>query len=220
MLIYSMVVILNPEENLKKVEQEVDSLALRVFIKALELAGGPRKIIEYRNLTWLPSLMRASYAVVLKDKGYTIDQIAQFLGVAETTVKNILSADEEAVLRKLEAKKHDELFNEKLTEEEKAHVAGGLAKLAYQKIKEEEDETNLTIAVGQEVCKALEIPWAVEVLEAIKGLDFPVNKEELLQRLKGLKIKDKPAEEILEKLEYPIKNPAELLHKIKVALEQ
>jgi len=49
-------------------------------------------------------------------------------------------------------------------------------------------------------------------------LDFPVEKDQLMERLKGMVIKGKKAEEILEKLEYPIKSPAELLHKIKVHL--
>ncbi|MEO2154523.1 MAG: helix-turn-helix domain-containing protein [Nanoarchaeota archaeon] len=214
-----MVVILNPEFKKEELEKEIDNLAFKTFIKSIELAGGPRQIIEYRNLTWLPSLMRASYVVVLRDKGYTIDQIAQFLGISETTVKNILSADEKAVLKKLEAKKHEELFNEKLTEEQRAHVAGGLAKLAYEKVKEEKEEDFL-IGISQEVCKSLEIPWAVEVLEAIKGTKFPIDKETLKEKLKGLKIKDIPAEEIVEELEYPIRNPADLLHKIKIVLKK
>ena len=41
----------------------------------------------------------------------------------------------------------------------------------------------------------------------------------LEERLKGLVIKGKKIEEILEKLEYPVKSPAELLHGIKINLE-
>ena len=44
-------------------EIDADTLAMRVFLKSLELIGGPLKIIEYRNLTWIPSLIKASYAV-------------------------------------------------------------------------------------------------------------------------------------------------------------
>jgi probable regulatory domain-containing protein len=212
-----MVVILEPFSD-EKVKKEIESLALRVFIKSLELIGGPKELIEFRNLTWLPSLMRASFAVVMKDHGYTIDQIAKYLGISESTVKQILSADEEKVLEKIEMKKKEVLEEE--SEDEKVHIAGGLAKLAYKKIKESEDNTTLQISVGQEICKALDIPWAVEVLEAIKGTKFPVDKETLKEKLKGLTIKGHPAEEILEKIEYPIKNPAELLHKIKEVLEK
>jgi predicted transcriptional regulator len=42
-------------------EFDIDAMAIRVFLKSLELIGGPRKLIEYRNLTWIPSLMEASY---------------------------------------------------------------------------------------------------------------------------------------------------------------
>jgi len=212
-----MVIVLEPlkEEEIKK---EVESLALRVFVKAIELIGGPKEIIEYRNLTWLPSLMRASFVVVMKDKNYTTDQIASFLGISESTVKEILSADEEKALKKLEEKKM-EILEEK-DEKEKTHIAGALAKLAYKKVKESEDESSLSISLGQEICKALEVPWAVEVLEAIKGVKFPLDKNILEEKLKGIKIKGINSEEILEKLEYPIKSPAELLHKIKLALEE
>jgi hypothetical protein len=61
--------------------------------------------------------------------------------------------------------------------------------------------------------------WAFHVLSKIKGTDFPVEKETLKQKLAGTTIKGIPAEEVLEKLEYPIHTPAELLHKIKEALE-
>jgi len=37
-----------------------------------------------------------------------------------------------------------------------------------------------------------------------------------MERLKGMVIKGKKIEEILDKLEYPVKTPAELLHGIKV----
>ncbi|GAB6941798.1 hypothetical protein JCM11602_12090 [Thermus brockianus] len=57
------------------------------------------------------------------------------------------------------------------------------------------------------------------MLKAVKGLDFPVNKETLLERLRGLRILDRPAEEILERLEYPVQNPAELLHQVRLHLE-
>ena len=52
----------------------------------------------------------------------------------------------------------------------------------------------------------------------VKGLDFPVEKDEIERRLSGMVVKGKNIEEILEKLEYPVKNPAELLHKIKEKL--
>jgi probable regulatory domain-containing protein len=77
-------------------EKDVDAIAVRVFLKALEILGGPRKLIEYRNLTWLPSLMVASYAVVLSNESYkTADEIAQFLGSTKNTIRNMLKAETE-----------------------------------------------------------------------------------------------------------------------------
>ena len=56
------------------------------------------------------------------------------------------------------------------------------------------------------------------VLSRIKGTDFPVTKEILEEKFKGISIKGKDIEEILEKLSYPIHTPSELLHKIREAL--
>jgi predicted transcriptional regulator len=47
---------------------DIDQRALRVFLKAIELVGGPRQLVELRRLTWLPSLMEAAYAVVLAEE--------------------------------------------------------------------------------------------------------------------------------------------------------
>ena len=88
---------------LKPVEVDIDAKAMRIFLKSIEILGGPRKLIEHRNLTWLPSLMSASYAVVYAyDKHYTAEKIAEILGLTKQTVQNILRADPEAVKTKLE----------------------------------------------------------------------------------------------------------------------
>ena len=199
------------QEEIKR--YDVDTMAIRVFLKALEILGGPRKLIEYRNLTWLPSLMEAAYAIVLQDMEMkTESEIAEFLGLTRQTVRNILRADPELVMKKLAGE-----LEEKTP---RAHTAGGLAKIAYREIKEGRDHLaifNFAFSVASEV---LGIVWPVEVLLRIKGLDFPVGKEELLQRLSGLRIKDVPAEEILGRLTYPIKSPAELLKQIRLALEE
>ncbi len=193
---------------------DFDKMARKVFMKAIDLVGGLKKLAEFRNLTWLPSLAKASYAVVLKNEGlYTNLKIASELGIAEQTVKNILEAKEEEV----------EKWLSKEIEELDEHRAGGLAKLAYKKLKEEgtlesEEVTEKEISHVKEVFE-IDIGWAVYVLARIRGLDFPVKKEELKERLEGLKIKSKPIEEILEKIEYPIATPAELLKKIKSVLE-
>ncbi len=202
--------ILGPDE-IK--EFDIDAMAIRVFLKALEIIGGPRKLIEYRNLTWIPSLMEASYAIVLQDMGNkTETEIAEFLGLTRQTVRNMLRAEPELVLKKLEGE-----LEEKTP---RAHTAGGLAKLAYQEVKEGRDNLTIFSHALQVASETLGIFWPVEVLRRIKGLDFPVEKEVLKERLSGLKIEDKSVDEILENLQYPIKSPAELLSQIKQNLEK
>lgn len=110
-----------------------EELSLKVFNKAIELLGGPKKIVFYKKLTWIASLLEASLVVVLKEFfNKTTDEIAQELGIATTTVRNILKADPEEVLEYLEKKMQEETL-----EEENVHIAGGLAKEAFKKVKEE-----------------------------------------------------------------------------------
>jgi probable regulatory domain-containing protein len=201
--------ILTPEEIR---EFDIDAMAIRVFLKSLELIGGPRKLIEYRNLTWIPSLMEASYAVVLQDMANKTEaEIAEFLGSTRQTVRNMLRAEPELVLKKLEGE-----LEEKTP---RAHTAGGLAKLAYKEIKEGRENLTMFLHLLQVASESLGVFWPVEILKRIKGADFPLGKEELLERLKGLKIKEKNIEEILEKLSYPVKSPADLLAQIRENLE-
>jgi len=194
----------------KPVGVDMDKMAEKVFYESIKLLGGLKRLIEYRNLTWLPSLAEAAYVIVLKNEAFkTYSEIARELGITEQTVKNIATADEEEVRRYIEGE---------LEERPREHIAGGIAKLAYKKLKEEggfEEEFTLK----KEEAEVLDIDWAVHVLTRIKGLDFPVEKDQLKERLSGMVIKGKKIEEILEKLEYPIKSPADLLHKIKTHLE-
>ncbi len=201
--------ILTPEEVR---EFDIDAMALRVFLKSLELIGGPRKLIEYRNLTWIPSLMEAAYAVVLQDMAMkTEGEIAEFLGATRQTVRNMLRADTELVLKRLEGE-----LEEKTP---RAHIAGGLAKLAYQEIKEGRENLTIFLHLLQVASESLGIIWPVEILRRLKGADFPLGKEDILERLKGLKVKDKKIEDILEKLNYPVRSPADLLAQIRENLE-
>ncbi|MFZ8826143.1 MAG: bacterio-opsin activator [Candidatus Caldipriscus sp.] len=201
--------ILTPEEIR---EFDIDAMAIRVFLKSLELIGGPRKLIEYRNLTWIPSLMEASYAVVLRDMANKTEaEIAEFLGSTRQTVRNMLRAEPELVLKKLEGE-----LEEKTP---RAHTAGGLAKLAYKEIKEGRENLTIFLHLLQVASESLGVFWPVEILRRMKGADFPLGKEELLERLKGLKVKEKNIEEILEKLSYPVKSPADLLAQIREKLE-
>jgi len=108
---------------------DIDKMAEKVFFESIRQLGGLKKLIEYRNLTWLPSLAEAAYVIVLKNEAMkTYKEIAQELGITEQTVKNIATADEEEVIKYIEGE---------IEERPKEHIAGGLAKLAYKKLKEE-----------------------------------------------------------------------------------
>ena len=112
-------------------EENLDELALKTFLKALEILGGPRKLIVYRNLTWVPSLIEACYAVVLREKhSKTETEIAEFLGLTKQTVRNILTAKTDKLLEALE--------EEIKSKEIKTHIAGALAKLAFQEVNKSE----------------------------------------------------------------------------------
>jgi probable regulatory domain-containing protein len=195
-------------------EPNIDGEALRVFLKAIDLAGGPQTLAHKRNLTWLPSLLQASYMVVLAEHGKIEDEIAQFLGTTRQTVRNALRADVEAVKRKVS---QEGLTGEE--EETRTHTAGGLAKWAYQEIKAGNEHIPFLAELYEEFSRALGIEWPIAVLQRIKGLRFPVTKETLAQRLQGLAaIKGVPIETILQGLPNTIKNPAQLLHEIKEAI--
>lgn len=194
-------------EIIKPVSSDIDWLAEKVFRESINLLGGLKKLIEYRNLTWLPALAEASYVVVLKNESLkTYSEIARELGITEQTVRNIANADEEKVRNYLENPE----------ERPKEHIAGGIAKLAYRQLKKEGRLEE--VSMGRDEAEALAMLWAYNVLKSIRGLDFPAGKQELMNRLKGLHIKNRKAEEILEEIEYPVKNPAELLKKIREKL--
>ena len=184
---------------------DVDHLAERVFQECINILGGLRRLTYYRNLTWLPSLAEAAYAVVLKGELFkTNREIAKELGISEQTVKNILQANEKEVERFImgEIEKVDE------------HKAGGIAKLAYKRVKKEKG-----IFIKEEELDVLGIAWALIVLVRLKGADFPLDREELKTRLKGTTIKGVPAEEIIEKMKFPVKSPAEVLRQIRELTE-
>ncbi len=186
-------------------EFDVDAMAIRVFLKALEILGGPRRLIEYRNLTWITSLMEASYAIVLAEEAFkTEDDIADFLGLTRQTVRNILRAEPELVLKKLEGE-----LQEKTP---RAHTAGGLAKLAYKEIKEGHDALVFFSAAFQESAKVLGVGWPAEVLARIKGLSWPAKPDEIAQRLAGLVVEGKELAKLVEEHPGEIAHPRELLH--------
>ncbi|WP_457554465.1 KaiC associated regulatory domain-containing protein [Candidatus Pyrohabitans sp.] len=192
----------------KPVGASIDAMAEQVFAESIALLGGLRKLVEYRNLTWLPSLAEAAYVVVLKNEAMkSYAEIARELGITEQTARSIATAKEEKV----------EAYLTGEVEKPKEHIAGGLAKLAYRKLKQE-GRLGGEVRIAQREAEVLGIDWAVHVLAKIKGLDFPAEREQLAERLRGVVIKGKRAEEILVELEYPVKTPAELLHKLRERL--
>ncbi len=203
-------------------DKELEHIVTRVFFKEIDLIGGLKKLAEYRTLTWLPSLARASFVVVLKEEYMkTEEEIAQIVGLTKNTVRNILRADEESALKKI--KDFDELGEEE-KKNLKVHTAGGLAKLAYKLIKQGEESQVLTEfcrGVSEKVAQICEVPWVYVVLKNIKGLNYPLeDKNILIERLKDVDIKRIKAIEIIEKIKFPLKSPAQLLHEIKQFLEQ
>jgi len=104
----------------------------------------------------------------------------------------------------------------------KVHTAGGIAKFAYKMVKEGQEAETLMHYCGliiEDAMRRLDIPWAYTVLKHIKGTKYPILGPEILkERLKDVKIRNLPAAEVVEKLHYPIKNPARLLHEIKMVL--
>ncbi len=198
-----------------------EPLVLRIFLKSIELLGGLKQLAEYRTLTWLPSLARAAYAIVLKEEYNRIeDEIAEEIGLTRQTVRNILRADPELALKKIEKMK--ELVTEE-GKEMQVHTAGGIVKLAYNLIKQGQEESQLFLEFSSQILESIseEVPWAYRILKAVKerGVKFPINNaSELKEKFGGLKIKEKDIQEIAERIDYPVNNPALLLKKIKQVL--
>jgi probable regulatory domain-containing protein len=201
-------------------EENVKYMAERVFFKSIDLLGGLNKLAEYRTLTWLPSIARAAFAIVLKEEYFkTEDEIAEFIGLTRNTVRNILRSDPNLALYKIE-------HLDELTQEEKkslkVHTAGGIAKLAYKLVKDGQDSETLMEYcrnISQEAVAQCDAPWAYLVLKNTKGVKYPINSAEELKNIEHLEIKGISAKGILPNLHYPIKNPALLLKEIKEYLQ-
>ncbi len=202
------------EESFKNAERK----ALRVFLKALDILGGPRKLFEYRNLTWLPSLMEAAYVIVWqRDLQKSTSEIAQDLGLSTNTVRAILSAKEEEIQKMIDRFLKGEEPEE--GEEVRSHRAGGLAKLAYQAIEEGKENIDFLADVFSNYSHLLCHTWPVEVLEKIKGVDFPVDREYLTEKLKEIDFQGKQIKDFKTKLSAEIKSPSQLLKEIAESLQ-
>ena len=130
----------------KLTQEELEQLVDRVFFKVIDLVGGIKKLAEFRSLTWLPSLARAVYIVILKNEYLKPDEeIASQIGISTNTVKTILRANPDAALEKLK--------ETEIKKELRIHTAGALAKLAYNLVREGKESKILI-----EFCKK----WAVQ----------------------------------------------------------
>ncbi|MEN2994183.1 MAG: hypothetical protein ABDH19_02395 [Thermodesulfovibrio sp.] len=118
----------------KDESSDIEEKTKKIFFKTIELLGGIRKLAEYRSLTWLPALARASYVVVLKEDFFKTDEeIAKIVGITKNTVKVILQSSPEIALKKI---KELEEGIEKAEKQLKIHTAGAIARLAYKELKE------------------------------------------------------------------------------------
>lgn len=203
-------------------KDDIENFAGRVFFKCIDLIGGLNKLALFRTLTWLPSLARASFVVVLREEYLkTEDEIAKHVGLTRNSVRNILRAKLEIEPEKLEEFLEEQKEKDK---ELKIHVAGSIAKLAYKLVKEGEESQILlefSRKISQDAIYEFDIPWAYLVLKNTKGLKYPINsQDELIERIGEIKLPNGvEIKNVLNKLKYPIKNPSELLHEIKEKME-
>ncbi|MFN7064612.1 MAG: bacterio-opsin activator [Aquificaceae bacterium] len=196
------------------IEVGMEPLVLRTFLKAIHMLYG---FSNYKIFAWLPSIARAVYCVVLREEYLrTEEEIAQRVGLTLQTVRNILRADPNMVLEKLN---NLEAFVEE-ERELKVHTAGGIAKLAYKLVKEGHEEPKVFLLYCERTAYALDIPWAYMTLRRLKDVNFPIKSpEDILDKLDNIYIKGRTAKEVLKEIDYPIKNPAELLYKIRENLK-
>jgi probable regulatory domain-containing protein len=200
---------------------ELESIVARVFFKGLDLLGGLNNLAEYRALTWLASLARASFVVVLKEEYMKTDEeIAEIVGMAKNSIRNILRADVQAAMYKIQ--RIDEL-TAKEKSDLKVHTAGGLAKLAYKFVKEGKEAHMLSeywIRAGVKIAQICNIPWVQKILNGIKGIRFPIEGPDvIIEKLKNISINNISIEEAVSKLSYPVNSPEELLCKVKQYVE-
>ncbi|MCS7175931.1 hypothetical protein [Pseudothermotoga sp.] len=126
------------DAKMTELEKRIELTAVEVFLKSIELLGGLNKLAQHRNLTWLASLARACIAIVLKEDYLKNEEsIAEYLGISSATVRNMLKADVETVKKRLEDL---DKFSEEEKGELKTHIAGAVAKLAYEIVKRQRND--------------------------------------------------------------------------------
>ncbi len=61
--------------------------------------------------------------------------------------------------------------------------------------------------------------WPIQVAKLTSNLAFPLSKEEARHKLKGIDVKGEDIGRIIDRLDYPIDSPADLMDKISRATE-
>lgn len=122
-------------KRIELLKQDMDKVIKEIFMIAIDILGGPKKLVEYKRLTWLASLMEAIFVIYLhNEENQSADEIAEFLGISSQTAKAILQSKPEYAKIKLESGESSE----------KNHIAGGIAKIAYKKWKEENEKGSMS----------------------------------------------------------------------------
>jgi transcriptional regulator len=63
------------------------------------------------------------------------------------------------------------------------------------------------------------VNWAVDVASRLKGAHFPLEEEEARERLEGLTVKGNDINGILDRMQFPLATPAEMLRQISEGIE-
>ncbi|GAB6941797.1 KaiC associated regulatory domain protein [Thermus brockianus] len=159
--------------------KELEATVLRVFLKVIDLLGGPRAMAEKRRLTWAASLMTAAYAVVLAQEAMWSDEaIAKELGLSTAAVRQILRADPETALKKVTEMAEGEGL--------RTHVAGGLAKAAYRAIRQGQEEPRVLGYFLERFVEMMGIPLGRPGAQGCEGPGLPREQGNALGKAPGL----------------------------------
>ena len=61
--------------------------------------------------------------------------------------------------------------------------------------------------------------WPIQVAKLTSNLGFPLYKEEAIDRIKGVDVRGEDVGQIMDRLDFPIGSPADLIDKISRATE-
>lgn len=191
-----------------KMKEDLSSLALKTFLKAVEILGGFEELIQRDRLDWLSPILKACYVIVLSEEGQKgEEEIAELLKLSKQTIRNILNSG--VHLLQLDQVK-----------DIKPQTSGAVAKLAYKLVKDGYEESKLLEECSFMVAYALDVPWAYLLLRRIRGVEYPLkDPNSIVDKVDGIVIRGRPARDVLMEIDYPVKSPVELLRRIKENLK-